>query len=191
MDICLGIEPEEEPKLEADANGDELVSQDDEVTSGDGGNEQPSDEGLENEGGEVGLDFEDEGEEEEEDSQEYDEDCDHQHKPKEESIPDAKIHVLIKGNWTCASMYPMLEYLYTERCHVPCEDVADLWIAANEIMLTSLTQLIITHPLVEYLRLALKNEAYRKALLKLSIEAKSDLAPGSHMKLENYIIMLH
>lgn len=173
-----------------DENGEELVSQDDEVTSGDGGNEQPPDEGLDNEGGELGYDFKDD-EGEEEDSQEYEEDCDHQHKPKEETIPDPKIHVLIKGNWTCASMYPMLEYLYTERCHVPCEDVADLWIAANEIMLTSLTQLIVTHPIVEYLRLALKNEAYRKALLKLTIEAKSDLAPGNHMQPENYILMLH
>lgn len=172
MDICLGIELEE-PKLEVDENGAEIASQD-EVTSGDGGIEQPPDEGLENGGGE-GYDLR---EEEEEEDEEYEEDCDHQHKPKEESIPDPKIHVLIKGNWTCASMYPMLEYLYTERCHVPCEDVADLWRAANEIMLISLTDLIITHPIVEYLRLALRNEAYRKALLKLSIEAKSDLAPG-------------
>lgn len=177
-----------------DGNGEEVVSQDDvEVTSGDGGNELTRDEGLENEGGEVGDDgFKDEEEGEEEDAQEYEEDCDHQHKPTEESIPDPKIHVLIKGNWTCASMYPILEYLYTERCHVPCEDVADLWIAANEIMLTSLTQSIVTHPIVEYLRLALKNEEYRKAILKLSIEAKSDLAPGYHMKPENYyIIILH
>jgi hypothetical protein len=89
--------------------------------------------------------------------------------------PPVETYTIIKGDWTCATLHPIMEYLYTEKCHVPCEDVWQLWVAANDILLTSLTELIVQHPIVEYLRLALKTEANRRSLLKLTIVADSIL----------------
>ena len=89
------------------------------------------------------------------------------------------IYKIIKGEWTCATFHAMLEYFYTERCHVSCEEVAPLWLAATQIMLKSLTDIIIIHPINEYLQLALKTEANRRHLLKLAnVSCKHDLHPS-------------
>lgn len=94
-----------------------------------------------------------------------------------------KVYDIIKGDWTCAITYEIMEYFYTERCHVPCHNVASLWVASNEIMLQSLTNLIFYHPLEEYLRLALRNETNRTSLLRLAVlSCKSTL--GSSVYIE-------
>jgi hypothetical protein len=101
----------------------------------------------------------------------------HKHDLVENVEPQAlKVYKIIKGEWTCATFHAMLEYFYTERCHVSCEEVAPLWIVATQIILQSLTNIIILHPINEYMRLALKTEANRRHLLKLAnVSYKSDL----------------
>lgn len=121
-----------------------------------------------------------EEEEEEEEEEEPDEEVckrEHQHDIVHNVKSEAsKIYKIMKGEWTCAIFYPMLEYFYTERCHVPCEDVAALWEASTQILLQSLTDIIIIHPINEYCRLALKTEANRESLLKLAtISYKSEI----------------
>lgn len=99
-----------------------------------------------------------------------------------------KVYDIIKGDWTCAITYEIMEYFYTERCHVPCHNVASLWVASNEIMLQSLTNLIFYHPLEEYLRLALRNETNRTSLLRLAVlSCKSTLGSSRYEKIETVL----
>lgn len=72
-----------------------------------------------------------------------------------------------------------MEYLYTERCHVPCHELPQVFQAANELLLTELTEgITLKVPLITYLRLALTTEENRVALLELCTLADSVERPG-------------
>lgn len=80
--------------------------------------------------------------------------------------------------WTAAATEAVMEYLYTERCHVPCQELPEVFAAANELLLTELTEAITLVPLLCYLRLALMSEANRSSLLELCKLADSVERPG-------------
>jgi hypothetical protein len=72
-----------------------------------------------------------------------------------------------------------MEYLYTEKCHVPCHELPQVFQAANELLLTELTEgITLKVPLNTYLRLALTTEENRVALLELCNLADSVERPG-------------
>jgi len=109
--------------------------------------------------------------EDEEDEEFEEEVCKHEHQHntiQNVESQASRIYKIIMGEWTCTIFYLMLEYFYTERCHVLCENVAALWKACTQILLQSLTDIIILHPINEYCHLALKNEANRRSLLTLA-----------------------
>ena len=88
-------------------------------------------------------------------------------------------YIVYKNQWTANGLHAIMEYLYTEKSHIPCPQLPEVFEVANELLLTEVTEAITLMPLLAYLRAALMCEANRKALLELCIIADSIERPGS------------
>lgn len=82
-------------------------------------------------------------------------------------------YILNKNQWTANGIHGVMEYLYTEKCHIPCHELPEVFEVANELLLTEVTEAITLMPLVAYLRAGLMNERNRIALLELCTIADS------------------
>lgn len=79
-----------------------------------------------------------------------------------------KYYVKLKMlSWTEPMLLGLLEYIYTDRCHLTIPDLPLTFAAADKMMLTSFTQAVINRDLVPYVRFAMENEVNRRAILKL------------------------
>lgn len=87
-------------------------------------------------------------------------------------------YILNKNQWTANGIHGIMEYLYTEKSHIPCQELPEVFEVANELLLTEVTEAITLMPLVAYLRVALMCEANRLALLELCTIADSIERPG-------------
>ncbi|CAM6098686.1 unnamed protein product [Calypogeia fissa] len=76
--------------------------------------------------------------------------------------------VIEKMHWTFDTLCALMEFIYTENLHASCVELPDVYKAANEILLSSLTDAIRLKPIVQYFRLAMVNEENRISLLDLS-----------------------
>lgn len=87
-------------------------------------------------------------------------------------------YILNKNQWTANGVHGVMEYLYTEKCHVPCHELPEVFLVANELLLTEVTEAITLMPLIAYLRAGLMSENNRVALHKLCTIADSVERPG-------------
>ncbi|BBN08069.1 hypothetical protein MPTK1_4g08600 [Marchantia polymorpha subsp. ruderalis] len=83
-------------------------------------------------------------------------------------------YVIEKRHWTPDILHAILEFIYTEVVHLHCEELPDVYAAANEILLSSLTDAIRLRPVIQYFRLAAVNEYNRVALLNLAKQLTSE-----------------
>lgn len=90
-------------------------------------------------------------------------------------------YILNKSQWTANGVHAIMEYLYTEKSHIPCPELPEVFEVANELLLTEVTEAITLMPLIAYLRAALMCEANRMALLELCTIADSVERPGSFL----------
>lgn len=88
-------------------------------------------------------------------------------------------YILNKNQWTANGVHAIMEYLYTEKSHIPCSELPEVFEVANELLLTEVTEAITLMPLIVYLRAALMCEANRVALLELCTIADLIERPGS------------
>ncbi|KAG0621111.1 hypothetical protein M758_4G269900, partial [Ceratodon purpureus] len=86
-------------------------------------------------------------------------------------------YILNKNQWTSHGVHAIMEYLYTEKSHIPCPELPEVFEVANELLLTEVTEAITLMPLLAYLRAALMCEANRAGLLELCTIANSAERP--------------
>jgi len=76
-------------------------------------------------------------------------------------------YILNKNQWIANGVHRTMEYLYTEKCHIPCNEFPEVFQVANELLFTEVIEAVILMPLIAYLRVALMNETNQVALLDL------------------------
>ncbi|KAG6556846.1 hypothetical protein Mapa_001793 [Marchantia paleacea] len=90
-------------------------------------------------------------------------------------------YVIERRHWTPDILHGILEFIYTEVVHLHCEELPDVYAAASEILLSSLTDAIRLRPIVQYFRLATVNEYNRVALLNLAKQLTSEADYNNHV----------
>ncbi|KAL2628706.1 hypothetical protein R1flu_013392 [Riccia fluitans] len=88
--------------------------------------------------------------------------------PEPPQLPKDVVYVIEKRHWTADTLHAILEFIYTEVVHIHCEELPEVYAAANEILLSSLTDSIRLKPIINYFSLAMVNEYNRVALLQLA-----------------------